>query len=95
MATILERPLRREISVGKDSYIVTLSPATLKLTVKGRRNGLEIAWKDIVNGEAALAAALNASLESSLTTLRGSKAKSASETNEGSRGKKKRAKSLR
>jgi hypothetical protein len=29
---------------------------------KGRRKGVEIAWKDLVSGEAALAAALNASL---------------------------------
>jgi hypothetical protein len=30
---------------------------------KGKRNGLEIAWKDLVNGDAALATALNASLK--------------------------------
>ena len=31
---------------------------------KGKRNGLEIAWKDLVSGDAALATALNASLKS-------------------------------
>jgi hypothetical protein len=34
----------------------------LKLVPKGKRKGVEIAWKDIVSGEAALATALNASL---------------------------------
>jgi hypothetical protein len=30
--------------------------------MKGRRKGLELAWNDLVTGEAALATALNASL---------------------------------
>jgi hypothetical protein len=30
--------------------------------VKGRRKGLELSWKDLVSGEAALATALNASV---------------------------------
>ena len=56
MATLLEKPLKREILVGKDSYVVILTLAGLKLTVKGRRNGLELSWQDLVNGEAALRA---------------------------------------
>jgi hypothetical protein len=36
----------------------------LKLTEKGRRKGQELAWKDLVTGDAALATALNASVES-------------------------------
>ena len=71
MATKLDRPIKREILVGRDAYIVSVSPDGLKLTLKGRRNGLELAWKDIVNGEAALATALNASLEKNLASLRG------------------------
>jgi hypothetical protein len=62
MATKLEKPLRREIVIGDDTYIVTISPEGLKLTVKGKRKGLELAWADLVSGEAALATALNASL---------------------------------
>jgi len=30
---------------------------------KGKRKGQELAWRDLVGGEAALAAALNASLQ--------------------------------
>jgi hypothetical protein len=44
--------------------VVTISPQGLKLTEKGRRKGQELAWKDLVTGDAALATALNASAES-------------------------------
>ena len=63
MATKLQKALRREISIKRDSYVVTISPDGLKLTAKGKRKGIELAWTDLVSGEAALATALNASLE--------------------------------
>jgi len=62
MATKLDRTLKREIGIGGTPYVVSLSPEGLKLVVKGRRKGLELAWKDLVSGDAALATALNASL---------------------------------
>lgn len=70
MATPLEKPLKREIVIRKEPYIVTLTPAGLKLTVKGRRNGLELTWHDLTNGEAALATALNASIAETTSRLR-------------------------
>ena len=63
MATRLVKPLRREIAIGETPYIVTISPEGLKLTAKGKRKGIEIAWSAMVSGEAALATALNASLQ--------------------------------
>jgi hypothetical protein len=63
MATKLERPLKREIEVEGKPYMLTISPQGMKLVPKGRRKGLEIAWKDLVSGDAALATALNASLK--------------------------------
>jgi hypothetical protein len=63
MATRLAKPLRREINVGDEPYIVTISPEGLKLTAKGKRKGIELGWSALVSGEAALASALNASLE--------------------------------
>ncbi|HEX7879701.1 MAG TPA: hypothetical protein VF720_09845 [Candidatus Eisenbacteria bacterium] len=63
MTTCLDKTLKREIEVDGAAYVVTLSPDGLKLTLKGRRKGVELAWKDLVSGEAALAAALRASLE--------------------------------
>jgi hypothetical protein len=62
MTTKLEKPLKREILVKGRSYIVSITPLGLKLTEKGRRKGIELAWNDLVSGEAALATALNASL---------------------------------
>ena len=40
-----------------------ISPQGLKLTAKGKRHGHELTWQDLVRGDAALATALNASLD--------------------------------
>ncbi len=63
MTTRLDNSLRREIAVGGKPYIVTLTPVGLKVVAKGRRNGIELTWNALVDGEAALAVALNASLQ--------------------------------
>ena len=62
MATKLEKPLKREISVAGQAYMVTLTPTDLSITLKGHRKGKSLTWKDLVGDEAALATALNASL---------------------------------
>jgi len=62
MTTKLESPLKREIIISGAPYIVTITPEGLKLVPKGRRKGYELEWQALVSGEAALAAALNASL---------------------------------
>lgn len=58
--TPLDRPLRREITIDGKAYTVTLDPFGLKLTKKAHRNGVELRWLDLLNGDAAIAAALNA-----------------------------------
>jgi hypothetical protein len=62
MTTKLEAPLRREIEIEQHLYTLTISPDGLKLVPKGKRNGYELRWAALVSGEAALAAALTASL---------------------------------
>jgi hypothetical protein len=62
MATVLEKTLKRELRIGRSIYVVAISPTTLKITLKGKRKGVELAWEALVSGEAALASALNASL---------------------------------
>lgn len=62
-AAKLEKPLKRELEVDGESYVLTISPDSLKLVRKGKRKGQELAWKELISGEAALAAALNASLK--------------------------------
>ena len=63
MATKLDKPLKREIEVAGKPYMLTIAPEGLKLVPKGKRKGQELTWDAIVSGEAALAAALNASLQ--------------------------------
>jgi len=62
--TKLDKPLRRELLVGEISYTLTIAPEGLKLTQKGHRKGLELTWKDLISGDAGLAAALQASVAS-------------------------------
>lgn len=61
--TPLAKPLRREIAIGDEVYTLAIDPAGLKLVRKGKRNGMELKWTDLVSGDAALAAALRGSLE--------------------------------
>ena len=60
--TRLESPLKREILIRGEAYKLVVSPLGMRLSRKGRRKGFELSWLDFVNGDAALAKALNASL---------------------------------
>lgn len=60
--TPLDKPLRREVQIGEETYTLTIDPEGLKLVPKGKRNGLTLKWTELVNGDAALATALQASL---------------------------------
>lgn len=62
--TPLDKPLKRELRVDDATYTLTIDHDGLKLVPKGRRKGLELAWRDLVSGDAALATALQASLKS-------------------------------
>jgi hypothetical protein len=63
MATKLDKSLKRELELEGVSYMVAIAPEGLKITVKGKRKGIELSWKELISGQAALATALNASLE--------------------------------
>ncbi|MFC3814554.1 hypothetical protein [Lysobacter sp. GCM10012299] len=63
MTTKLDKPLRREIQIEDRPYTLTIDADGLKLVEKGRRNGQEVRWADLVGGNTALSAALNASTE--------------------------------
>ena len=69
MATKLEKPLKWELDVEGDAYIITISPEGMKLVPKGKHKGQELTWKDLISGDAALAAALNASLKKKRSPL--------------------------
>jgi hypothetical protein len=62
MTTTLDKTLRRQITVNGRDYVVAIAPDGLKITLKGKRKGLELSWTALVSGDAALAVALNASI---------------------------------
>lgn len=61
--TPLDKPLKRELKIDDAFYTLVLDPEGLKLTEKGHRRGVQLRWQDLVSGDAALASALQASLE--------------------------------
>ena len=64
MTTILDKELKRLITVNDVEYNVVLGPDGLRLVRKGRRNpDVTLRWSDLLSGEAALASALNASVQ--------------------------------
>ena len=63
VATVLDKELKRQITVDGADYTVAVGPEGIRLTGKGkRRPEVELRWRDLVSGEAAMAVALNASL---------------------------------
>ena len=63
MTTRLDKELKRSIDIDGAAYTVIIGPDGLRLTEKGKRKArVELAWKDLVSGEAALAVALRASV---------------------------------
>ena len=63
MTTKVQRPFKRELEVNGEKYTLTVDQNGLKIVQKGRRKGVELTWSAIVGGDAALASALNASME--------------------------------
>jgi hypothetical protein len=63
VATVLDKELKRQVTVDGVDYTVAVDPDGFRLTGKGRRRPqVELRWRDLLSGEAALAVALNASL---------------------------------
>ena len=69
MATILDKQLKRQITVDGVDYTVAVDPEGIRLIGKGkRRPEVELRWRDLLSGEAAMAVALNASLSTKRQT---------------------------
>ncbi|TWG86996.1 hypothetical protein L599_000700000900 [Luteimonas sp. J16] len=58
-----DRPLRRELDIDGRAYTLRMDRDGLRLAPKGHRRGVELRWRDLVSGDAALATALQASLQ--------------------------------
>ena len=63
MATLLDKELKRQVTVDGVDYTVAVDPEGIRLTGKGKRRAeVELRWRDLLSGDAAMAVALNASL---------------------------------
>ena len=63
VATVLDKQLKRQLTIDGAEYTVALDPDGFRLTGKGKRTPqVELRWRDLLSGEAAMAVALNASL---------------------------------
>ena len=71
--TKLDGELKRELSIDGTPYVLRIDPEGLTIVPKGKRKGRQLAWRDLVSGEAALAVALNASLAGSSRSPRRSR----------------------
>lgn len=60
--TPLDKSIKRAITVGDKTYTLVIEPEGMKLTEKGHQRGVELRWKDLLSGDAGLAAALQASV---------------------------------
>jgi hypothetical protein len=63
VATVLDKELKRQVTVDGVDFTVAIDPEGIRVTGKGkRRPEVQLCWRDLLSGEAALAVALNASL---------------------------------
>lgn len=63
MATVLDKQLKRQVTVDGVTYTVAVDPEGFRLTAKGKRNPeVDLRWRDLLSGQAAMAVALNASV---------------------------------
>jgi len=63
VATVLDKELKRQVTIDGVDYTVAVDPEGLRLTGKGKRKpDVELRWRDLLSGDAAMAVALNASL---------------------------------
>ena len=63
MAAKLDKAIKRELALDGETYMVTISPAGVRIVPKGRRKGHEISWQTILSGDAELTQQLKISLD--------------------------------
>ncbi len=65
MATKLDKAIKRELAQGDKTYTITIAPEGLKVVERGKRNGRELTWASIINGDATLNDNLKMSVDAS------------------------------
>ncbi|MDC8015979.1 hypothetical protein [Tahibacter soli] len=51
MTTKLDRPVRREITIGDVAYTLTIDATGFKIVQKGHRKGVEKTWAEQLGGD--------------------------------------------
>jgi hypothetical protein len=63
VVTVLDKALKRQVTIDGVDFTVALDPEGIRMIGKGKRKPeVELRWRDLLSGEAALAIALNASV---------------------------------
>ena len=63
MATRLDKTIKRELDLGGQLYMVSMSPEGVRIVPKGKRKGHEMSWETLLSGDAELRRDLNMSLD--------------------------------
>jgi hypothetical protein len=63
MTAKLDKSIKRELEIDGKVYTIAIAPEGIKITEKGRRNGPEVTWRSIINGDATLNESLKISVD--------------------------------
>jgi hypothetical protein len=63
VATRLDKTIKRELELGGQLYMVSMSAEGVRIVPKGKRKGHEISWETLLSGDAELRRDLNMSLD--------------------------------
>jgi len=63
MTAKLDKTIKRELEVDGKTYTIAICFDDAETTEKGRRNGPEVSWRTIINGDASLNESLKASVD--------------------------------
>jgi hypothetical protein len=63
MTAKLDSLIKRELTLGHETYTVSMSPEGVKIALKGKRKGREISWDTLLSGDAELTQQLKMSLD--------------------------------
>jgi hypothetical protein len=50
MTAKLDKTIKRELELDGKVYTIAIAPEGLKVTEKGRRNGPEMTWRQVIGG---------------------------------------------
>jgi hypothetical protein len=63
MTAKLDSLIKRELTLGQETYTVSMSPEGVKIALKGKRKGREISWETLLSGDAELTQQLKMSVD--------------------------------